>query len=71
MVHGMAGFRMKYYDMRIAFTIGGKFQSVSTYFETPSFYYDSNGMLVQGNPSRTTIQESMSRFVMAISIGWK
>lgn len=71
MVHGMAGFRLKYYDMRISFTLGGKYQSVSTYFETPTWYYDNNGNLVEGRSSRTTIEESLRRFSMAVTIGWK
>lgn len=71
MVHFMAGMRFKYHDMRFGFTIGGKFQSVSSYFETPSFYFDNNGNLIQGNPSRTTIEESMSRFAIGMTIGWK
>lgn len=71
MVYGMAGLRLKYYDLRISFTLGGKYQSVSTYFETPSFYYDPNGNLVPGKPSRTTIEETMRRFAVAVTIGWK
>lgn len=71
MAYGMAGLRIKYYDLRISISLGGKYQGVSTYFETPSYYYDQNGNLVPGKPSRTTIEETMRRFAVAITIGWK
>jgi hypothetical protein len=71
MYYGMAGLRLKYHDMRISFTIGGKFQSVSSYFEIPTIYYDVNGIPVQGASSKTTIVESMSRLALGVSIGWK
>ena len=71
MVYGMAGLRLKYHDLRIAFTIGGKFQSVTSYYETPTFYYDVNGVPVQGASGKTTIAESMKRLALGVTIGWK
>lgn len=71
MAYGMAGFRLKYHDMRISFTLGGKFQSLSSYYETPTFYYDVNGVPVQGASSKTTITESIKRLALGVTIGWK
>jgi len=71
MFYGLAGFRLKYYDLRLSFTVGGKVQQVHTYFDSPTFYYDVNGNPISGSSSRTTIDETMKRFACAITIGWK
>ncbi|HMG90337.1 MAG TPA: hypothetical protein VK589_09755 [Chryseolinea sp.] len=71
MFYGMAGVRLKYYDLRLSFTVGGKVQQVSSYFDSPTFYYDVNGNPISGTSSRTTIAETMKRFAMTITIGWK
>ena len=71
MVYGMAGMRIKYYDLRLSFSIGGKVQALSSYFETPNYYFDVNGNPIQGTSSRTTIEETMKRFAVTITIGWK
>ena len=71
MFYGMAGLRLKYHDMRISFTLGGKFQSLTSYFEVPTFYYDVYGIPFQGASSKTTIVESIRRFAMGVTIGWK
>jgi len=71
MVYGMAGMRIKYYDLRLSFTIGGKVQALSSYFETPNYYIDVNGNPVQGTSSKTSIEETMKRFAVTMTIGWK
>jgi len=71
MFYGMAGLRLKYYDLRLGVTIGGKVQQVSTSLDTPFFYYDIYGNLIQGRSTTTTIKETMSRFAVGITIGWK
>jgi len=71
MVYGMAGMRLKYHDLRISFSIGGKVQAVSSYFETPNFYWDVNGNPIQGTSTKTTIEETMKRLALTMSIGWK
>ena len=71
MLYGMAGLRLKYHDMRISFTLGGKYQSVTTYFEVPTMYYDAYGIPFQGASSKTTIVETMRRLAFGVTIGWK
>ena len=71
MLYGMAGLRMKYHDMRISFTLGGKYQSVTSYFEVPTIYYDVYGLPYEGASSKTTIVETMRRLAFGVTIGWK
>jgi hypothetical protein len=71
MVYGMAGMRFKYHDLRLSFSIGGKVQALSSYFETPNYYVDINGNPVQGTSSKTSIEETMKRLAVTITIGWK
>jgi hypothetical protein len=71
MFYGMAGVRLKYYDLRLSFSVGGKVQQVYSYFDTPTFYYDINGNLISGTSSRTTIAETMKRLAVTVTIGWK
>lgn len=71
MFYGMAGVRLKYYDLRISFTVGGKVQQVSSEFQSPVWYYDVNGNPIQGTSSKTTIEETMKRFAVGVTIGWK
>lgn len=67
-----AGYRIKYHDMTISMSFGVKYQNVSYFFETPSYYYTWDGVLMQGaSPNRTTVNEDMSRFMTTIAIGWK
>ena len=68
----MVGYKIKYHDMTISMSVGGKFQNVSYYVETPSYYYTWEGILVEGtSPHRTTVSEEMSRFMTTVAIGWK
>jgi hypothetical protein len=71
MFYGMAGFRLKYYDLRIAFTVGGKVQQVSTEFQSPTWYLDVNGNPIQGTSSRSVIDETMKRLAIGVTIGWR
>jgi hypothetical protein len=71
MFYGMAGVRLKYYDLRLSFSVGGKVQEVYTYIDSPTFYYDINGNPISGTSSTTTIAETMKRFAVTITIGWK
>ena len=71
MFYGMAGVRLKYYDLRLSFTLGGKVQEVYSYFDSPTYYYDINGNPISGTSSRTTIAETMKRFAATVTIGWK
>ena len=71
MVYGMAGLRLKYHDMRISFTFGGKYQSVTGHFEIPTIYYDVYGFPMKGASSKTTVVETMRRLAFGVSIGWK
>ncbi len=71
MLYGMAGLRLKYHDMRISFTFGGKYQSVTSYFEVPTIYYYVYGLPYQGASSKTTVVETMRRLAFGVTIGWK
>jgi len=72
MLNLMVGYRIRYHDMTISMSMGGKFQNVSYFIETPSYYYTWDGILVEGSsPHRTTVSQEMSRFMTTIAIGWK
>jgi hypothetical protein len=71
MLYGMAGLRLKHKDMRISFTFGGKYQSVTAHYEVPTFYYDAYGFPMRGTSSKTTIVETMRRLAFGVTIGWK
>jgi hypothetical protein len=65
------GYRIKYHDIKISLSIGTKYQRVYTNYEYPTYYYTEEGVMKQGTPSTTIIQQSMNRFMFALTIGWK
>lgn len=71
MYNALVGYRIKYHDLKIGLAIGSKSQQVYTYYESPSYYYNSEGILVQGAPNRTTVKKEMSRLIFSLSVGWK
>jgi hypothetical protein len=70
MIKAQVGYRIKYHNLKIAWAIGSKFQEVSAYYEYPTFYYNEEGMLVEGTPNTTTVKKDMKRLVLSLSIGW-
>lgn len=71
MISPSIGYRIKYHDVTIALAAGAKFQRVLTSWESPSYYYTQEGIWVEGTPNKTTVREDMSRFMIAMIIGWK
>lgn len=71
MYNALVGYRIKYHDLKIGLAIGSKFQQVYTYYESPSYFYNSDGILVQGPLNRTTVKKDMNRLIFSLSVGWK
>lgn len=71
MASAQIGYRIKYHDATISLAVGPKTQRVYRYFEYPTYYYLSDGTMVEGTPSKTTIKEDLGRFMISLSVGWK
>ena len=71
MFNAQLGYRVKYHDVRIGLAIGSKYQRAYRYYEYPSYYYRSDGVMVPGSPSRTTIKQNLNRLMISVTVGWK
>ena len=65
------GYRIKYYDLRISFSLGLRSQQVSSYNEYPTFYRGPTGQLVAGTPSSKTNSEELNRLQFSMTLGWR
>jgi hypothetical protein len=73
MVNPQVGYRIKYYDMKLSFSIGYKFQRIF-YSSNYSPYYGCPmcDFLTAPTPvSSTDITQDMSRVQLSMSVGWK
>jgi len=71
MFNPQVGYRIKYHDVKISLSVGTKYQEVVTKHEYPTYYYRSDGVMVEGSPSTTTIKQHLRRFMISMAIGWK
>lgn len=71
MVNTQIGYRLKYHDLRIALAAGLKYQRVYVNYEYPTYRYTNEGVMIQGTSNTTTIQQSMNRFMITLTVGWK
>lgn len=71
MVNTQLGYRLKYHDLRISLSIGTKYQRVTANYEYPTYHYTNEGVMILGTPSTTTVQQSMNRLQLALTVGWK
>jgi hypothetical protein len=70
-LYGFAiGYRAHYHQMTYSFGLGRKSQHVTTYYEYPTYYWRF-GNYVQGEPSRKTVENTLNRFMLFFTIGWK
>lgn len=71
MISPQIGYRIKYHDLKISIAFGTKHQRVSMVYEIPNYYYLQDGSLVLGSTNKSTIKESMNRFMFSLAVGWK
>jgi len=71
MISPQIGYRIKYHDLKISIALGSKHQRVFMEYEIPNYYYLGDGTLVVGSSYKTTIKESMNRFMLSLAVGWK
>jgi len=69
-VSTLAGYRIKYHDLRLSFGIGYKYQSVAASYQYPRYYYDYIGRFA-GDANSYRLQESMNRLSLTMIFGWK
>jgi len=62
-----AGYKIKYHDLNLSFTVGVKFQRVFSYYDYPSWAF-FNGEYVPST-NNTTIRQDMSRLIIAMAVG--
>lgn len=69
----MIGYRIKYGDVRLAMLVGYKHQEVKIYSEYPIYYYSFLSSIAPGGyPTNSqTLSESMNRFAVSLSVGWR
>jgi len=70
MVSTLAGYRVKYHDLRLSFGIGYKYQSVAASYQYPRYYYDYIGRFA-ADANSYRLQESMNRLSLTMIFGWK
>jgi len=71
MASALVGYRIRYHDATISLSIGPKTQRIYRHYEYPTYYYLSDGTVVEGTPNKTTIKEDLGRLVISLSVGWK
>ncbi len=64
------GYRIRYEKIRISMVVGRKTQQITSYYEYPTYYWNNNNY-IQGDPSRKTIKNEMSRLQIWLAVGWK
>jgi hypothetical protein len=65
-----AGYRINTEKLNYSFGIGRNSQTIQSYYEYPTYYWRFNNY-VRGEPSRRTIEHTMSRLMIFMSIGWR
>ena len=71
MASALFGYRIKYHDATISLAVGPKTQRVYRYFEYPTYHFQDDGTIVEGSPSKTTIEENLNRLMISLTVGWK
>jgi hypothetical protein len=71
MFAALAGYRVRYHNLRIALSAGFRQQSTTSMFETDSWYVNEKGAMVRGTPNRTTVQMDMGRAMLRLAFSWK
>ncbi len=69
--NAIAGYRIRYHDVKIGLSVGSKFQEVTSYYEFPSYVFSEDGIWVEGPPSTSAVRRSMKRLMVSLTIGWK
>lgn len=70
-INTQLGYRVRYHDMRFSFSIGTKYQEVTTFYEYPTFIYNFNGQYIAGTPSTKSVLQEMNRLQFSLAIGWR
>lgn len=70
MYNALIGYRIKYHKLKIGLSVGSKFQQVYAYYEYPTYYYTVEGIIMEGSPTKKTIQKDMKRLILSLVIGW-
>jgi len=65
------GYRIRYHDVKIALSIGTKFQEVTTSYEYPTYYYLYTWQAIQGASSTKTVEEKLNRLQLSLTVGWR
>lgn len=65
------GYRIRYHDVKIALSIGTKFQEVTTSYEYPRYYYLYTWQPIQGTSSTKIVEEKLNRLQLSLTVGWK
>ncbi|MEJ1237827.1 hypothetical protein WBG78_06860 [Chryseolinea sp. T2] len=71
MFAALAGYRLRYHNLRIAISAGFKQQKAITVYETETWMPSETGGMVPGTPSHTTIETTMGRGVLNLAFSWK
>lgn len=69
MLNPQIGYRIKYYDLKLSFAVGYKFQQI--HYRRPGYYYLSCPSCDLPQLSFDEITQDMNRVQVVISVGWK
>jgi len=67
----MIGYRIAYGDVRLAILAGYRHQDVKVYNEYLTYYYFNYAAPSGYTSNSQTLSESMNRFVVSMSVGWR
>lgn len=68
MYSGGLGYRITYNRIRISAGVARKTQSMTSYYEYPTYYWNHNNYIV-GEPSMKIVKSEMNRLVVWIAVG--
>ena len=67
----LAGYRVRYHNLRVAISAGFKQQSSTTIYETDNWVVNEKGGVVRGTPNITTVKMDMGRAELRLAFSWK
>ncbi len=65
----LLGYRVNSGKMHVTFGLGFKTQTISDFYEFPSWRWTGT-QYVEGDPSRRTVKHDLSRLMLSLAVGW-
>ena len=68
---GQIGYGVKYHNLRLGLLFGFRQQFVFSTVEYPTYYWNGQGILVEGAPNTMSLTREMRRVMISLQVGWQ